>query len=188
MQQDWHKDWGTIFLIAICVLTFVIGTIDTAVGNILPASFQSVFYLHQFWRLLTSVFWHFGLLHLVGNMYSLWFAGRVCSRFYGNGDMILIFLVSGVVGVTGSICVNMEVLHRAVLAAGASGGICGLIAAYLMYVRRHYDISWAAVANMIGPLALMSLLPGVDGLGHLFGALAGVVMSLILEPAMKRQW
>ena len=53
---------------------------------------------HQYWRLITSVFVHGGLIHIAMNMWSLYVIGPLVERLFGNLAFAVIYLASGVGG------------------------------------------------------------------------------------------
>src|SRR4051812_48296280 len=85
------------------------------------ASFGPLTVGGQPWRLLTSTFLHFGLLHIGMNMYVLWGAGGFVERLFGHGRFAAIYLAAGLVGAAASLLV-----HPLGASAGASGAVFGV--------------------------------------------------------------
>jgi membrane associated rhomboid family serine protease len=138
----------------------------------------------EWWRLLTSTFLHFGLLHLAFNMWALWVNGIVTERLYGSSRYLLIYLVAGVAG-----SVTSFLWHPFVNGAGASGAIFGVLGAVLAYfLRTDTGIAKSVLVkqrNAAGLFIVVSILnaarfPGIDNAAHLGGLAAGFVLGLLL--------
>jgi membrane associated rhomboid family serine protease len=138
----------------------------------------------QAWRVLTSVFVHFGLLHLAVNMAATVDLGRTAERLFGHGAFLFIFLASGAIGAAASVAWNPWV-HS----AGASGAIFGILGALLAYstapatrVPREVLRSQVLVgaAFVAFTLAVDLAGAGVDHAAHAGGAACGAVLGRLL--------
>lgn len=139
----------------------------------------------QWWRLLTAMFLHFGILHLGLNMWALWDVGRLVERLLGRPRFLLLFLASGVFGNLLSLVVQG---NRAV-SGGASGAVFSLYGALLVFLwreRRHVDrgeFRWlfgAASVFALFTLGMGLVVPGIDNAAHLGGLLCGAVLARVL--------
>jgi rhomboid protease GluP len=144
----------------------------------------------QWWRLLTSIFVHIGLLHICVNMYALFIFGPIVERMFGHWRFLLLYLVAGF----GGSCVGVLFQYAC---AGASGAICGLLGAFgtWTYLNRHFlppSLVRAWMRNvMINTvlLVLISLTPRISWSGHLGGAVFGIVAAGLLNYQMvTRGW
>ena len=70
------------------------------------------------WRLLTSTFLHFGIIHLALNMWCLWALGTLAEPLFGWAAFLLLYLLSGLGG-----SVLSMLVHPMVVSAGASGAV-----------------------------------------------------------------
>lgn len=144
----------------------------------------------EWWRLLSSMFIHFGVLHLLLNMWVLWDIGRLVERLYGNLRFLLIYLASGL---TGSVLtIFWDPLRNS---AGASGAICGVLGAFLavllwrkdtipVIVRRSYRLGIIAFLGFNLLAGVFST--GTDNVAHVGGALAGLILGAVLAPYRLR--
>jgi rhomboid protease GluP len=147
----------------------------------------------EWWRLFTSMFLHFGILHLALNMAALWDVGRMVERMFGNWTFLGVYLAAGVAGAIASL-----LWHPAVNSAGASGaifGVFGMLAGYLSHrelgvpatiMKRH----WSFTVPFIGyNLFIGATLPGIDNAAHLgglaTGLAAGYALARPLDPAAR---
>jgi len=90
------------------------------------------FTLHgQWWRLLSSLFLHFGLLHLVINMWTLWQSGRLAERLFGSMRFALLYVFAGLCGNVASLLWNPEVNT-----AGTSAALFGVLGGMLAFILR----------------------------------------------------
>jgi membrane associated rhomboid family serine protease len=136
------------------------------------------------WRLVTAIFLHFNLLHLIFNCLALIQIGPLIEELVGRRRYLPLYLASGVCGALASAAGGWITGPR--LSAGASGVVFGLIAAGLVYgyVRRLGSSAgfrqglakWALIGG------IMSFLPGIDLLAHAGGGLAGASLALAIEP------
>ncbi len=85
----------------------------------------------QWWRLLSSLFLHFGLLHLVINMWALWQSGRLTERLFGSMQFVLLYVFAGLCGNVASLLWN-----PAVNTAGTSAALFGVLGALLAFILR----------------------------------------------------
>ena len=138
----------------------------------------------QWWRLATSCFVHIGLLHIALNMNFLLQAGKIVEQAWGRLRFLVIYAFAGL----GGGCLAVAMQPRALL-AGASGALCGVIAAEAVWVL----CNGATPAAPCGPLArknlmtngflivVISLIPNVSGWCHLGGALTGAAVALVMQ-------
>lgn len=103
--------------------------------GIVPARFthtdwaqQVGFPLHVYWPFLTSMFLHGGLLHIVGNMWTLAIFGRNVEDQMGPIRFLLFYLLCGVASGIVYTMINVDSVLPAI---GASGAIAGVMGAYL---------------------------------------------------------
>ena len=140
------------------------------------------------WRLLTAVFLHGGLVHLLVNMWVLYRAGPIVERLYGNVGFLLLYLASGVGGSLAS-----ATWHPMVTSVGASGAIFGIIGGLGAFLVAHREAIPAPVLKSVrgGVVAFVvyntlfgMAIPGIDNAAHLGGLTAGLLAGL----ALQRPW
>jgi rhomboid protease GluP len=142
----------------------------------------------QWWRLLTAVFVHFGVLHVALNMWALWDVGRLIERLLGRWRYTLLYLGAGTVGNL----LSLAVQGNEKVTGGASGAIFGLYGALIVFLwreRRQVDpdeFRWlftVAIAFSGLMLALGFFIPAIDNAAHGGGLLAGGLLgSLLARP------
>jgi rhomboid protease GluP len=144
----------------------------------------AVVFDHQAWRLFTSMFLHFGLIHLLMNMYCLAMAGPLVERFFGHFGFAALYVLSGLGGSIASLWV-----HPTAMSAGASGAIFGIFGALLGYLAiRHREVPTAvlkplragAVAFVGYNTAFALFIPQIDMAAHIGGLASGFVCGLLL--------
>lgn len=144
----------------------------------------------QLYRLLTPVFLHASITHLLINCLSLRSTGPVIESWYGKGRFASLYLFGG-------ICGNILSFYRSPAAGvGASGAIFGLIGALGVLLIRHRNIlgkksSQYALNSLAFTIALnfgIGLMPGsfIDNYAHLGGLLGGALFGYIAGPRLRR--
>jgi membrane associated rhomboid family serine protease len=140
---------------------------------------------HEWYRLVTSGFLHFGLLHLGFNMFILWQLGNLIERGVGRLNFALMYFASLLAGSFGVI-----LLGGAGITGGASGAVFGLMAAAAIGMhRRGVNIfSTGLGSTLMINLFITFVIPGISIGGHLGGIAGGAVCGwFMLAPPWKRQ-
>ena len=154
------------------------------------------------WTLVTYLFLHGGVLHLLVNMLMLYMLGSEIERRLGIGHYLTLYFVSGVLGGLGWWMLTWPYEGVCV---GASGAIFGLLGAFAMlYPNREMTVliffiipvtlrAWVLAAVLGLFQLLMMISPAAGGIAysaHLAGCLAGVVYILVLfrPPEVSLWW
>jgi len=140
----------------------------------------------EYYRLLTSMFLHFGVIHLALNMYCLFLVGPALERALGRLRFAGLYLLSGL----GGSALSYALGPTNEIAAGASGAVFGLFAGYYVLERkRGSDVSQIAVTIGIN-LVFGFAVPNIDWRGHLGGLIAGalVTFALVHAPEGTQRW
>jgi membrane associated rhomboid family serine protease len=194
-----HVPVVTYAVIAICVALFGLdaalsdgqtlrgGFLSGSVGPIGDQHLINGFFVArgEWWRILTSAFFHLGLIHLGFNMYVLYLYGAIVERMYGPVEYAAIYLLCAAGGSVLTILVD-----PAQFAAGASGAIFGLIGLLFVVSRRHHAVlgreARTVMAGIGGYLVFLLLftfiVPNISWTGHLGGLLVGAVLGFLLPP------
>ena len=151
----------------------------------------------QYWRLLTSMFIHFGLLHLIINMMALLSLGAFVEKISGHRWMLLIYMVSGL-----SASALSAVMAGEGISAGASGAILGVVGALLVLkwkrpsnfpralAMRIYHSLMRSLYLIFGLGVALSLFGGnvkLDNWAHLGGLVTGFFIAWIFPMALVRR-
>ena len=139
---------------------------------------------HEFYRIFTSMFLHFGISHLVNNMVLLGALGWNLELEIGKVRFVIIYFASGIIGNIVSLFYDLT-LEQPAVSAGASGAIFGLMGALLYVVianrGRLGRLSGRGVLVMIALSLYFGLTStGVDNWAHIGGLICGFVTSVIL--------
>jgi rhomboid protease GluP len=142
----------------------------------------------EYWRLITAMFLHVGLIHLLLNSWGLFLLGNLVEGVFGSARFVAIYFVTGFCASAASFAFGSS--NR--IAAGASGAIFGLLGAWLAYNWRRREL-FLAQANLRGVLILIAInlvlgfsVPGIDNTAHIGGLVAGVLAGLAAEGVGQR--
>jgi rhomboid protease GluP len=138
----------------------------------------------EYWRLITNVFLHGGLIHIAVNMWSLLIVGPLVERLYGNLAFAAIYLAAGIGGALASFAANP--FQIGVGASGAIMGILGALVAFLIVHRRTIpkSILKSFINSFFFVIISMAILayfvPNIDHQAHLGGFVTGFVSGVLL--------
>ncbi|MCH4890359.1 rhomboid family intramembrane serine protease [Acidaminobacter sp. JC074] len=133
----------------------------------------------QSYRLLTAVFTHNELMHILGNCMGLIILGRPIEQIFGKWKLLIIFLVSGLFGSLASF------IFSPAYAIGASGGVFGLFGVHFYLLMINKKVYLKVFGNEIFKLLLLNVLigftvSGIDYYGHFGGIFGGFLATLAL--------
>lgn len=141
---------------------------------------RPVVQLGHWWTLLTAIYLHGGLLHILFNMMWVRQLGPLVEELFGPFRLFVIFTVAGVAGFA------LSVFMGPGFTLGASGSIFGLLAAAIEYGRRQGSslftrqfLQWAVIMFVFG-----LIFPGVDNWAHLGGFAGGYAAAFLFS----RRW
>jgi rhomboid protease GluP len=186
-----HRTWATYFLLGLIGVVFLgqLASEQLLGGDLLAALGAKVNRLivaGEYWRLVTPIFLHGGLLHFLFNMYALYNLGREVEAFMGTARFVLLFFYAGVAGTVFSL------LFTPNPSLGASGAIFGLIGAqgvFLYRNRKLFGERGRRGLQQIIMIALINLAIGlqgnIDNWAHLGGLLGGLALGWALGPAWR---
>ncbi len=166
----------TYAIMALCTLIYILQIFFpslTALGAVNGTLVRN----GQVYRLITSMFMHGSIWHLLCNMYSLYVIGCATENYFGKKKFLLIYLVSGIIGSMFSCIFNTG------WSLGASGAIFGLMGA-LCYFGYYYRLYMGkALYNEIIPvivlnLALSIIVSNIDFYAHIGGLIGGVFITM----------
>lgn len=180
----------TIILIAVNVAVFFIlslfGDTEDAVFMMQHGAMYSDFVIqyHEYYRLFTCLFLHFGIEHLLNNMVILGALGWNLELQTGKIRFLLIYFGSGLFGNVVSLIFHGAAQEYTV-SAGASGAIFGLMGALLwVVIANHGRLGRLSGRGMLVMVALSLYFglssSGVDNYAHIGGLVCGFLLALIL--------
>jgi membrane associated rhomboid family serine protease len=156
--------------ISIFVLSLLLGSFALAFGMIPAAIAQG-----EWWRLLTSTLLHGSILHLLFNMYALYWLGPQLERSLGHVRFAALYILSALGGSVASYWFS----DLRTVSVGASGAIFGLITATIVIGREmRTDVSQLVV--LLGLNVIIGFLQsGIDWRAHFGGAITGAAIAFI---------
>jgi rhomboid protease GluP len=145
----------------------------------------------EWWRLLTNIFVHGGLIHIAFNMWCLWNLGQLCESLYGRWTYAAIYLICGLGASLAS-----ATLHPYIPSVGASGAIFGLAGALIAAFKLgEFSVPRSALSGTLRSLGAFVvynlifgfILPGVDNTAHIGGLITGLIVGALIALIAPRQ-
>ena len=182
---------ATYALLAINIGVFIVmlasgvSWIKPETGQVLRwgANYGPYIFGGQYWRLITAMFLHFGVIHLLGNMWCLWSLGQLTEKLLGSISVVAIYLLTGI----GASLLSLSWDPMRV-GAGASGAIFGIAGALISVVYfGQLGLQPEGRRKLLGYVvrfAFINLLFGlkahIDNMAHLGGLVSGLLIGLFL--------
>lgn len=142
----------------------------------------------EYYRILTSMFIHFGADHLFQNMLILLIMGCRLERICGWWKYLLIYMGSGIAGSIASLCFTLKA-QPYIVSAGASGAIFGVLGGILGMIlidvvrkkrQRIKDIGmFGMIFTICAALSYGFFETGVDNAAHLGGLVGGLIITVL---------
>jgi len=135
----------------------------------------------EWWRLVTYMFLHGGMLHIFFNMWCLWDLGSLCESLYGRWTYAAIYFTTGIAGGMAS-----AGWKPGVPSVGASGAIFGLAGALIAsFYLGEFSLPRIAIGGTLRSLIVFAvfnlflggLFPGTDNACHIGGLVSGLVLG-----------
>ncbi len=179
----------TFILIALNVIVYIYTSliggnfIETQPGPIYQLGQVGYYVLNEgmYYQLLTSMFVHASIVHLVGNMLFLLVFGLRGEEMFSLGEYLLVYFVGGLAGNL----LSLAFLPLNIPSVGASGAIFAMFGAAILYARRtaRHSILGALIYAFF--LLFLSSGEGVNIAAHLGGLGAGLLIGYILSIRRK---
>ena len=138
----------------------------------------------EWWRLVTYMFLHGGIMHIAFNMWCLWDLGRLGESLYGRWTFLAIYFITGIAAGLSSIAWN-----PGVLSVGASGAIFGLAGALIAsFYLGEFSLPRAAISGTLRSLVIFAvfnlgfgqLFNGIDNAAHIGGLVSGLILGALI--------
>jgi rhomboid protease GluP len=145
----------------------------------------------EWWRMLTNVFVHGGIIHIAFNMWCLWNLGALCESLYGRWTYAAIYLICGVGASLAS-----AAWHPYTPSVGASGAIFGLAGALIAAFKLgEFSVPRSALAGTLRSLGAFvvynlvfgAVLPGIDNTAHIGGLVTGLIVGALIAVIAPHQ-
>src|SRR5699024_9383727 len=181
LQYLKNKPSITYTLIILNIVMYIVMTLFVGTENIanlvrFVAKYSPYIINGQYWLLITPMFIHIGLQHLLINMISLYFLGTLLENIFGKTRFLIIYLVSGICGNIASFAFNFSSIS-----AGASTALFGMFGSFLMLgesFRRNPYLQ--TMSRQFFLLVILNIFFGMFGNSDLTGLLGGLVSSFYL--------
>jgi len=142
----------------------------------------------EWWRLLSAMFLHGGVTHILMNMVSLYVVGRGAELYFSKTVYIILYLLSGLIG--GVVSLHMHFESVAVGASGAIFGIFGALAGFLLARRDQITSGGREIIKDFAVILGLNLLLGlsiasVDMSAHIGGLITGLIGGFVVSKNPK---
>ena len=187
----WQQAPVTTGIIVICVLVYI--AMSASGGSLVNPTRADVLrwggtgpdiiLKGEWWRLVTAVFVHIGIIHIASNMYVFWGLGLIAERLLGRWNFLATYLLTGIAG-----NVLTLLLKPNIVGAGASGaifGLAGVLIAVLQFGRlsvpneRLKPLKQQVVKLALYNLLIGAVVPGINNVAHLGGLVYGLLVGAL---------
>ena len=188
--MSWRTAPVTITMLALCWIAFAFDFIATggrqelgplvAAGQIVPSLIQS----GQWWRVITSGFLHYGILHIAFNSYALLQVGILVEFVYGSARFFVIYFTALIAG---GLAAYYTTIGTDNATAGASGAIMGVFGAMGVLGFKIPHARAVLLQSALIPIVLTLgnglVNTGISNAGHIGGLIGGVLVAAVMTPA-----
>jgi rhomboid protease GluP len=187
----WREYPVTVAILAACVAVYIV--MSASGGSLfLPTvadvkrwggTGPEIILNGEWWRLVTAVFVHIGIIHIASNMYVFWGLGMIAERLLGRWNFLATYLLTGIAG-----NVLTLLLRPNIVGAGASGaifGLAGVLISVLQFGRltvpneRLKPLKQQVVRLALINLVIGAVAPGINNIAHLGGLIYGLLLGVL---------
>ncbi|MFW3363838.1 rhomboid family intramembrane serine protease [Aerococcus urinaeequi] len=180
-----RKPFVTYTLLGIQIILFIMmefmGSSESSATLLLfGAKFNPLIAAGEYWRLITPMFLHIGIVHLLINSITLYYLGSMVENIVGHWRYLMIYLASGLMGNLFSYQFSENI------SAGASTALFGLFAVFLalknLFPRnRHIQSIGSQYLTLVGINLVFGMMgSGIDIWGHVGGLVGGFLVTMAL--------
>jgi rhomboid protease GluP len=168
--------------VAVYVYTSIIGGDFITTGNLPIHLYQSNYDVMNgsYWQLITAIFVHVNIVHLVSNMIFLLIFGLRAEELFKSEEYVAIYFLSGLAGNLLTLLLGPQMVS-----AGASGAIFGMFGAVIIYIKRRVGQSIGSALIYAFFMLLLSMGIQVNFMAHLGGLAAGLLFGYWLATTRK---
>jgi len=185
----------TPIIVDINILVFIlmalsgVSLFEPSVENLITwgANLRGITLSGQWWRLIANMFLHIGILHLLMNMYALFYIGILLEPYLGRTKFAAAYLFTGILASLTSLY-----WHPNTVSAGASGAIFGMYGVFLAMLTTNIidKKTRAALFTSIGVFVVFNLMngmkAGIDNAAHIGGLISGLIIGYGYYPSLKK--
>lgn len=190
MTSNWKKlkvsPYVTILLVAVNAITFILctftGDLLYNIGDLSPYSF---FDLREFYRIISAMFLHADINHIMNNMLLLAGLGVMLENEMHHFRFFLIYILSGLGGQIVSLiykAFNNEWYVRSIGASGAVFGLVGvLLAMSVCWKRKIVTVTWKRILIVVAYSIYSGVrVSNIDNAAHIGGFIGGFVLGILM--------
>lgn len=195
--------WPTTVVLVLIALNIAMFVAEYALGGstnpltlrrLGALEFFAVRFEGEYWRFLTSLFLHYGPLHLLFNLYALFIIGPGLEEAIGPIRFGICYLLSGLGSGIGVLLLRLVSLNSPEQLVGASGCVMGLVGVWAGLLLRHRDAPMAGrrlknILVIVGiQIAFDLSTPQISMAAHMSGLITGVALGLVFAPRRLSTW
>jgi rhomboid protease GluP len=192
-----ERAWPTTVVLILIALNIAMFVAESALGGstspltlhrLGALEFFSVRFAGEYWRLLTSLFLHYGPLHLLFNLYALFIIGPGLERAIGSIRFGICYLLAGLGSGIGVLLLRLGGLNSGEQLVGASGCVMGLVGVWagLLLRHRHTPMAGRRLKNILVIVAIQTAFdlstPQISMAAHMSGLVTGLALGLVFAP------
>lgn len=167
----------------------LLGPSSSALEKMGALDVNKVVHQHEGWRLITCMWLHGGIFHLLANMLSLLVIGIRLEREFGYVRIGLLYLISGFGG-----SLLSALFIQSNISVGASGALFGLLGGMLSELITNWSIYANKVAALLTLVVIIAvnlavgILPHVDNFAHIGGFVSGFLLGFVFLIRPQYGW
>lgn len=197
MRKNGSNLYATYAIIAVNVIVFVLMILDGAglfeYNDVIHIKWGSNYRIltlsGDWWRLITNIFIHFGLVHILLNMYCLYVVAGYLEPMLGKAKYITAYICTGIIASVASLWWHSEGVNS----AGASGAIFGMYGLFFAMLTTNLipknirDGLLKSIGLFIVYNLFFGIKSGIDNAAHIGGLISGFIIGYLYVFGIKKE-